>query len=362
MVTIHWSKPICKEPGNYIAWPTIVCASDGELLVVFSGDRDEHVCPYGKNKLIRSSDQGETWSAPVIINNSPLDDRDSGLLQLSNGDLVMTTFTAITVDQLDYYREMLTQGISGARWTAQQVDSWERHCSKVMPETRERWKGCWTRRSSDGGHTWEPHVESIVTAPHGPRETADGTLVYVGTADVAGRPAVVCAESRDHARSWQKVGMVAHIDDYSDRFSLSEPHVIEVDDGGLLCLMRTNDDEAGLHACRSADGGRSWSMPEPTGMVAFDNPPHLLRLADGRLLCTYGQRQAPFGERACLSVDEGRTWLVDDQIVLCDAPDTDLGYPATAEISPGELLSVYYQRHQPGEKVSINATRWSLER
>ena len=69
---------------------------------------------------------------------------------------------------------------------------------------------------------------------------------------------------------------------------------------------------------------------------------------------------APFGERACLSENEGRTWLVDDEIVLCDALDSDMGYPATAEILPGEFLTVYYQRHEAGEKVSINATRWSL--
>ncbi len=360
MAKIHWSRPICKEPGNYVAWPTIVRTADGELLVVFSGDRDEHVCPYGKTELIRSSDAGETWTAPVVINNSPLDDRDAGLLQLSNGELVMSTFTVTTIDQLDYYREMLAQGISGARWTAEQVDSWERHCGKVMPETRERWTGAWTRRSTDGGHSWEPHVDSIVSAPHGPAQAADGSLVYVGTAVHEGRQAVLCAESQDDARSWQVVGTVAYIDDYRDRYTLSEPHVIEVEGDGLLCLMRTDGSELGLFGCRSADRGRTWSAPEATGMVAFDNPPYVLRLADGRLLCTYGRRLAPFGERACISEDEGRTWLVDDEIVLCDSVDTDMGYPATAEISPGELLSVYYQRHQPGEKVSINATRWSL--
>ena len=37
------NKVICKEPGRYIGWPTIVRASAGELIVVFSGDRDDHV-------------------------------------------------------------------------------------------------------------------------------------------------------------------------------------------------------------------------------------------------------------------------------------------------------------------------------
>jgi hypothetical protein len=34
---------ICKEPGRSLAWPTIAKTPAGELLVVFSGDRDEHV-------------------------------------------------------------------------------------------------------------------------------------------------------------------------------------------------------------------------------------------------------------------------------------------------------------------------------
>ena len=247
-------------------------------MVVFSGNRDEHVCPYGKTELIRSSDQGQTWSEPEVINNTPLDDRDAGLLQLINGTLVMTSFTAATVDQLDHYRNMLDEGIPGARWTALQVDSWERHCSKVMPETRERWLGAWTRRSTDGGYTWEAHVDSIVSAPHGPGQTADGTLIYTGTAMVDGCRRVLCAESRDEARSWQIVGTVLSVDEYANQgLNFNEPHVIEVDDGALLCVMRTDNSRQGLYSCRSVDGGHSWSAAQPTGMIAFDNPPYLLR-------------------------------------------------------------------------------------
>ena len=43
-------------------------------------------------------------------------------------------------------------------------------------------------------------------------------------------------------------------------------------------------------------------------------------------------------------------------------PGWDLGYPATVEMEPGELLTVYYQIALPAHKPSIQATRWSLER
>ena len=59
---IQWSRVICRQDGNYLGWPTIASRSNGELLVVFSGDREEHACPYGKTQMIRSSDQGISWS------------------------------------------------------------------------------------------------------------------------------------------------------------------------------------------------------------------------------------------------------------------------------------------------------------
>ena len=37
-----------------------------------------------------------------------------------------------------------------------------------------------------------------------------------------------------------------------------------------------------------------------------------------------------------------------------------LGYPASVELAPGELLTVYYQIAPPDRKPSIQATRWSI--
>ena len=58
---------ICKEPGRYIGWPTIVRTRADQLLIVFSGDRDSHICPWGKMELMRSSDGGQSWTEPEVI-------------------------------------------------------------------------------------------------------------------------------------------------------------------------------------------------------------------------------------------------------------------------------------------------------
>ncbi len=116
--------------------------------------------------------------------------------------------------------------------------------------------------------------------------------------------------------------------------------------------------EFSLMQTESADGGRTWTPARPLGF--HGSPPHLLRHSSGVLVCVYGYRLAPFGQRAALSRDEGRTWE-HDWILRDDGPDSDLGYPCSAELPGGDLLTVYYQK--PGEtsdKCALLCSRWRL--
>ena len=46
--------------------------------------------------------------------------------------------------------------------------------------------------------------------------------------------------------------------------------------------------------------------------------------------------------------------------VICKQPGNYTGWPNIARRPDGELLTVYYQVDQLGEKTSLMATRWSL--
>jgi hypothetical protein len=95
----------------------------------------------------------------------------------------------------------------------------------------------------------------------------------------------------------------------------------------------------------SDDNGKTWVVPFATSLWGY--PPHLALLADGRALCTYGYRRVPYGERACLS-DDGVTWSLQNEVILRDdAPNGDLGYPASIELEQGVILTVYYQSNVP---------------
>ena len=64
-------KTISQQPEYYHGWPTLVRRKNGQLIVAYSGGREDHVCPFGRVEIIRSSDNGETWSWPEIVMDSP---------------------------------------------------------------------------------------------------------------------------------------------------------------------------------------------------------------------------------------------------------------------------------------------------
>ncbi|MCX6899463.1 MAG: sialidase family protein [Verrucomicrobia bacterium] len=333
---------ICKQMGRYIGWPTIVRTSKGELIVTFSGDRDAHVCPWGKTQIVRSADNGRTWSDVVTINNTPLDDRDTGIIKTSKGTLLVSWFTSVYFEQGGWMR-----------------NPYKQHAAKIGPETRKQWLGAWVRRSEDNGKTWGVPSKTTACAPHGPIQLKDGRLIYVGTGGGPGpSDRVVVEESRDDGVTWQQIAKVPS----PASFYADEPHVVECGKGRLVAMFRNEHPEMSerfLGQSESEDGGRTWSMIHRTEMWGY--PPHLIRLNDGRLLVVYGHRRKPYGQRACLSYNDGRTWDFKNEIALVDdAPDGDLGYPASAQLGDGTVLTIYYQKDQPADKPSLMATHWRL--
>lgn len=91
----------------------------------------------------------------------------------------------------------------------------------------------------------------------------------------------------------------------------------------------------------SDDDGRTWSEPKKTPMWGF--PGHILELEDGRLLCTYSHRRKPFGIRGTLSLDGGKTWNIAEEIIIRDDGGTwDMGYPCSIQLPDGKVLVAYY--------------------
>ena len=328
---IVWTKTISGESDRYCGWPS-VCAVGG----------------------------GETWSASVTLCNGVLDDRDAGLLRLANGDLVLFWFTSVHYYENDYYRKHNPDYI--------------RHFEKLDRGTVYRDLGSFSRRSTDGGRTWEPQVRLPATAPHGGIQLADGRLIVVGNQDshVRGhlkadqeekpladsKPSLVVAESADNGRSWRELSRIPA------QSGACEPHLIDGADGVLRCYARTAQN---LVYTESRDGGKSWTPLKTTALPSWDNPPSLMRLKDGRALLTYGRRvydakQKEAGWKTGVYARIGdknataASFEAAEEIPLYRNVNIDMGYASSVECADRTLLTVFYAHEKPA--ASIMATKW----
>lgn len=342
-VVIIDTKVICKQPGRYIGWPTITKTRSGELLIVFSGDRDEHVCPWGITQMVRSQDAGKTWSDPITINNTPLDDRDAGILETKSGTLLVSWFTSFAFDKSENFKRH---------------PHWQRHAMKLDSEIRDRWFGSWTRRFVDSGKSWELPVKQHVSAPHGPIELTDGRLLYVGTGLQADQKILGVEESHDDGKTWQFMATINIPSDDSMKYYW-EPCAVELTNKKLIAMFRYEPKDRSqcyLRQSESIDGGRTWTMTHQTPIWGY--PPHIIQLQNGWLMVSYGVRREPFSERICISRDGGKTWDIQNEIMVSRAINSDLGYPSSVQLDNGSILTVYYQIDKQGEKTCLMGTHW----
>jgi Neuraminidase (sialidase) len=70
---------------SYQGWPTVARDEKGVLYAVASSFRISHICPFGKTAMYKSFDGGKTWTPPIVINDTYVDDRDAGIVYLGNG-------------------------------------------------------------------------------------------------------------------------------------------------------------------------------------------------------------------------------------------------------------------------------------
>jgi hypothetical protein len=131
---------------GYFGWPTVARTEDDTLLVVASGLRNAHVCPFGRTVICKSYDQGHTWTAPTVINDLPIDNRDAGILPLGGGKLLVSWFS--TDARLAAIHETYRQ--SGDETTIRRYAS---GFARITDQAAARWVGSWVRLSDDSGDT-----------------------------------------------------------------------------------------------------------------------------------------------------------------------------------------------------------------
>jgi len=370
---------IFESDSLYTAWPAAARTVDGDIIVLYT-ETDEHMGPDGRIVGVRSSDEGRTWSEPFVVYDTPLDERESGITVLNDGRLVVHLWSTFHTE--DSYGSM-----SPGSYYDHTVAGWVDMVNSAAYRGASHLQGGRAIMSSDGGRTWTEPVD-------GPDTIHGGILLHDGSILVASYRL-----SRDYvtvhkAESWEgpyrqiaTVGANVSANDHSplqgpqrgrpDSLRFGEPSILQLPSGRIIMMMRVtpkpysdSDPRSVLWESYSDDNGETWVDPFSTPLWGF--PPHLMLHSDGRVVVVYGRRVPPLGERAAVSSD-GITWREEDEIVLRDdAPNKDLGYPASVELGDGRVLTVYYQSHpsdtlRPPEgpppdrhKPDILGTIWSL--
>ncbi|MFV0444891.1 MAG: sialidase family protein [Planctomycetaceae bacterium] len=346
------NRVITPTGEPYAGWPTLLRRKNGELWVVWSGGREGHVCPFGQLRCMTSRDEGETWSWPRVLLDSATDDRDAGLCETASGALLATTFTSLA------YEPILAKGEAGDQWDPEKLTRWQAARDRLSADERKRELGTWMIRSTDGGLTWSPRYDCLVDSPHGPTSLADGSLLYVGKELWREQSRCGAAISRDDGVTWEWLTEIPTRPG-DDAGQYHELHAVQAASGRIVVQIRNHNKASHYETLQteSNDGGRSWSEPHSTGIWGY--PSHLLRLRDDRLLMTYGHRRAPIGNQARFSSDEGRSWS-ESLLISTDGTSTDIGYPSTAELGDGTLLTVWYEKLADRSVSVLRQARWKF--
>ncbi len=303
------------RPGQMYGWPGLTRAANGDLLLAAS-ERKFHCCPFGREVLARSTDNGRSWTLPLEIYNSELDDRDANLLTMPDGTIVLSWFTSTAFEPY-----------------------WVERGKRISPEMRRELVGAWMTTSRDNGHTWDKEPLRMPVGNHiSPSVLCDGSLLTCGAFD-----ADYCVfKSTDRGHNWQKISVIPSPVKPDGRTILNESHLLEVAPDHIVAMFRaTEADIAPICQSESNDGGHTWTPIRELPVAGL--PPQLLKLRNGVLMCSFGHRKSPYSIRAIFSHDLGRNWDTDNIVTLYQWDnEPDMGYPSTIELDDGELLTVFY--------------------
>ena len=343
---------------NYFAWPTVARLQDGRIAVVASGFRRRHICPFGKTVISYSSDEGKTYTLPAPVIDTPLDDRDGGIVPFGDKNVIVTSFNNKVIFQRQF------------------ADAYDNaYLDTISSEEEDKYIGSHFRISNDCGVTFGEIHTSPVTSPHGPVELPDGTLLWVGRVF---NPLDVEEKEDEYVKVYKlnpkdgSMEFLARFEniDYEGTKTLScEPHAIVLNDGRILVHIRVQTYYYGkdpktiftIFQTESSDNGKTWTKPRQILEQQGGAPAHLFRHSSGMLICTYGYRQTPFGIKVMFSEDEGKTWDTDNDLYINHVSD-DIGYPSTVELSDGSLLTVFYAKTGKDEPCTIVQQKWRFEK
>jgi Neuraminidase (sialidase) len=328
--TVIETRVVAKSSdADYYAFPSICRTAAGELLCVFYCGTG-HVSPDGKIVMVRSSDEGRTWTEPVVVVDTPMDDRDPSIMQTSTGRILINFFV-----------------LDGVNWA-----SYSDRTNRPWPRVHVAW-------SDDGGKTfskpkpidvgwmWNATSDEVIQLP-------DGALLMGiyghKTQDKRDRAAV--AISSDNGETWNATEPAIIASEQDGAIDFQEPALVRLPDGTILCSMRTTNAGFHLYESRSMDNGKTWTKPIDTFL--HGQAANMLYHSSGLVFHSYrswSQDWKVLGA-AALFGRPGKPWNPAKEFPLVRVGG-DVAYPSAVELSDGSIYCVYYTREHRAIEAAV---------
>ena len=162
-----------------------------------------------------------------------------------------------------------------------------------------------------------------------------------------------CYLSDDDGETWREGRRIK-----PEKGECWEPACVELNDGSVLMLMRTQ--LGGQYKSLSTDGGETWSTPEPTPLVGTAAPVSISRIPSTRDLLAIWNHNPGAAKRnpftTAVSRDEGRTWQLFRN--LEDAPEDAWAYPAVTWVDDRALTTYFNYKGGLSLQLAIIPTAW----
>ena len=334
-----WLDPRCA-PLEATKLGPFLQNDDGSLLVV------------DKNILRTSKDGGKTWSEGGA-------EIDPGLNMIPNGhvaQLLRTKSGVLVITFLDFSRKSF-------HWNNERNVP-EPDCLLEM----------FSIRSADGGKTWTDKqrlLDGYNADFMGLIQLKNGRLVasMEHLAPELSRWLACSFVSDDDGKTWTRSNWI-DLGGRGNHDGALEPTVVELNDGRVMMLIRTNLDF--FWTAYSSDQGSNWRVLQPTTIEASSAPAWLTRLRSGRLMMVWNplhpegkdwprresksmyERPASwYREELCVafSDDDAKSWT--KPVVVARRPGKSLSYPYVFERAPGEVwVATFYGEPHIGFKIN----------
>ena len=269
-----------------------------------------------------STDRARTWGPVFTLqeNRWRCNVKHPNLLRLNSGELL---FTFTGWDHFNDKRELY------AKRSADEGEHWSEPAQISVTG--------WHCQNND--HILRLRSGRIVLPAHG----GGGCHFSYDKADYDGLRSYMLL-SDDDGRTWRPGRGQLGLPDSC----VHEPGVVELRDGRLLAMVRTN--KGRLHQAHSADGGETWTTPAPVpqGLPTPQSPPLLKRIpATGDLLLIWNAASSSGNHprmplTAAISRDDGATWgcFAD----LDRQPGADSAYAAVTFVGDEVVVTWYCRR------------------